>query len=106
MEDIIMKRVIACLLSIILMLCFIPALAEDFTLHSGVKFGMNKEEVINVCRDTLPSASTTDYSRHGRQRQEMCARSNDMLSSARRHTAIRSFTGVKMQDQLCGLNLH
>jgi len=59
-----------------------------------------------LCRDTLPSASTTDYSRHGRQRQEMCARSNDMLSSARRHTAIRSFTGVKMQDQLCGLNLH
>ena len=84
-----MKRVIACLLSIILMLCFIPALAEDFTLHSGVKFGMNKEEVINAEKN----AGFADT-----ESEDM----DDMFTH--NCSAIHEQSGVKVKGQIAGVD--
>ena len=41
-----MKRLICIVVSIMLMVSFAPAIAEEFTIHSGVQFGMTRDEVI------------------------------------------------------------
>lgn len=40
-----MKKMLCLVISLIVLLGSVAALAEEFTLHSGVKFGMTREEV-------------------------------------------------------------
>lgn len=43
-----MKRLVSLLLVVMLMLPCVSSLAEDFTLHSGTKFGMTLEEIKEI----------------------------------------------------------
>lgn len=40
-----MKKMLCLVISLVVILSSVSALAEEFTLHSGVKFGMTREEV-------------------------------------------------------------
>lgn len=40
-----MKKMFCLVIALIVMLGSVAALAEEFSLHSGVKFGMTREEV-------------------------------------------------------------
>lgn len=43
-----MKKILCLVISLIVLLSSISALAEEFTIHSGVMFGMSIDEVISA----------------------------------------------------------
>ena len=57
-----MKRMVCTLALLLVLVLSVSALAEEFTLHSGVKFGMTIEEVMQAEKDAgfEPTEGTID----------------------------------------------
>ena len=74
-----MKRIIISILTIILLMSSTFALADDFTIHNGVVFGMTKNDV----KETEISAGFTYNSD-----------SDDLFGKCKKHNSFLSFSGT------------